>query len=193
MELSPDHLDALTEIINIGVGRAAAVLNEMTNSHVRLNVPFIKVLLPSEIEKEGDGLWDQDVSSVRMSFSGSLTGVAALVFPPKSALKLVALLTGEGYLSPDLDSLKMETLNEVGNIVINGVLGSIGNMLEKHINYSIPSYSEDTLEGLVSKQFYDSGTIIMAQADFFVETENIQGNILLIFEVNSFDAILIAL
>jgi len=41
--------DALKELINIGVGNGAEVLNQMFDSHIELNVPDIHILKPSEV------------------------------------------------------------------------------------------------------------------------------------------------
>ncbi len=44
MELTAAQLDALKELINIGIGRAAGMLNDMVNSHVSLQVPQVRIL-----------------------------------------------------------------------------------------------------------------------------------------------------
>ena len=44
MNVSPERIDALTELINIGVGRAASSLNQMCGAHVRLQVPSVAVV-----------------------------------------------------------------------------------------------------------------------------------------------------
>ena len=42
-KLTEFQFDALTEVINIGVGRAASILNEMIETHISLQIPEIKV------------------------------------------------------------------------------------------------------------------------------------------------------
>ena len=44
MDVDKESLDAITEIINIGVGRSASLLNQMTDSNIRLRVPKIFVI-----------------------------------------------------------------------------------------------------------------------------------------------------
>ncbi len=190
MKLSPDHVDTLTEIINIGVGQAGNILNEMLGSHVTLQVPIVHVLDRDELAGYLAKFNSDKLVSVQMPFSGSVSGIASLVFPPDSASNLVSLLSGERIGSLDMDALRAETLNEVGNIVLNGVMGSISNMVETHITYSIPKYSETSASGLLSRRQDFSLTIIIAEALFSVEEHDISGDILLLFEMNSLDTLL---
>lgn len=195
MNLTVDQLDTLQELVNIGVGRAASVLNEMIDCHICLQVPFIRVFSPVQMKEELENrLGVSLVSAVRLGFNGSFSGLAQLVFPTDSASKLVALLTNEEVGTPDLDAVKIGTLTEVGNIVINGVMGSMSNLLKQHLNYSLLMYLEDTVEHLLSsKQLESNTTVLLAQARFTIEQLQIAGDIILIFKVGSFDALLTAL
>lgn len=194
MNLTASHIDALKELINIGVGKAAGVLSEMVNCHIRLQVPFIKILTPQALKSEMEELGRYRVAAVKLSFKGPFAGSAALVFPPDSASKLVSVLTGEEPGTPDLDSVRVGTLNEVGNIVINGVMGSISNVLKQHINYSLPNYIEDNIDNLLtSNESETNKTVLLARTRFTIEQLHIEGDIILIFEVGSFDVLLTAI
>ncbi len=194
MKVTTEQIDALKELINIGVGRAAGVLSEMVHCHIRLQVPFIKILLPAELKNEMEELGKYRVAAVRLGFKGPFSGSAALVFPPDSASKLVAVLTGEESGSSDLDSVRVGTLSEVGNIVINGVMGSISNVLKQSINYSLPSYMEDSIDNLLMLDKPEPDvTVILARTRFTIEQLYIEGDIILIFEVGSFDSLLAAI
>jgi chemotaxis protein CheC len=190
--LEPYQMDILKEIINIGVGRAAGILNEMTKFRVILQVPFIKVLSPSSLKEEIEELGRHMIAAVRLGFKGPFSGYAALVFPPDSASKLVAVLTGEEPGTPDLDSVRAGTLGEVGNIVLNGVMGSLGNILKQNISYSLPTYVEDTIENLILTDDDNPppNTILLVRIRFTIQQLLIEGDIILIFEVGSFTALL---
>jgi chemotaxis protein CheC len=194
--LEPYQMDILKEIINIGVGRAAGILNEMTRFRVILQVPFIKVLSPFSLKEEMEELDRNIIAAVRLGFKGPFSGCAALVFPPDSASKLVAVLTGEEPGTPDLDSVRVGTLSEVGNIVLNGVMGSIGNILKQHISYSIPTYIEDTIENLLTIDTNINpppNIILLVRIRFTIQQLQIEGDIILLFEVGSFTALLSAI
>ncbi len=194
MQLTEDQLDALKELVNIGVGRATSVLNEMVDAYIKMQIPNLKVLTPQELQQQLEQQFNHDIlSAVQLSFNGSFQGIAELVFPKESASALVAILTGEEPGSPDLDSVKIGTLSEVGNIIINGVMGSISNVLKQHMNYGLPQYTEDKIDNLLSRDIQTDDAILLAQTRFTIEDLHIVGDIILIFEVRSFDALLAAI
>ncbi len=191
MNLTSEQIDALKELINIGIGRAASMLNQMVHSRVHLQVPFIKVFSLHEAEKELKRLGKDRLATVQLLFKGVFSGTAALVFPTESASNLVAVLTGEEPGSPDLDAVRAGTLSEVGNIVINGVMGTIGNMLRERIDYSFPRYAEDTIEKVLELSKLDpSSSGLLAQTRFEVKELQVEGDIILLFEVGSFNILL---
>ncbi|MBW4561037.1 MAG: chemotaxis protein CheC [Mojavia pulchra JT2-VF2] len=191
MNVTAEELDALQELINIGVGRAASLLNEMVDSHIRLEIPFVKVLTATAAYQElAARFHDDNLASVRLGFTGSFYGTAGLIFPTDSASTLVAVLTGEEPGSADLDAVKIGTLSEIGNIVINGVMGSISNVLKQRMNYTLPVYLEDTIDNLLLPANASSSKILLAQARFTIEQLEIIGDIILVFEVSTFDALI---
>jgi 1-acyl-sn-glycerol-3-phosphate acyltransferase len=75
------QLDALTEMVNIGVNRAAAGLREMVGEQVHLSVP--KVSLVSR-DKAIATLGDSETANlvgIHQVFEGDVTGRALLIFP----------------------------------------------------------------------------------------------------------------
>ncbi|MGL5061583.1 MAG: chemotaxis protein CheC [Microcoleus sp.] len=195
MELTADEIDALKELINIGVGQAAGMLNEMLQFPIELQIPEVELLTPVELQaamKERFGI--EQLSVVQLGFNGSFSGSAQLLFPTDSAVNLVSVLTGEDKASPDLDSLKISTLTEVGNMLINGVMGSIGNVLNQPLDYEVPYYTEEEIEQLLLKEeSQDYGSVLLAPAHFYVAQLEIQGDIILFFDVGSFKLLLDAI
>lgn len=195
MELTEDEIDALKELINIGVGNAAGMLNEMIQFPIQLQIPHVELLSARELQSELKKRFGIEILSVvQLGFSGSFSGNAQLLFPTESAANLVSVLTGEDKASPDLDSLKISTLSEVGNMVINGVMGSIGNVLEQPLDYDVPYYAEEEIdELLLGEQLMDSSNVLLAPAHFTIEELQIEGDILLFFEVGSLPVLLRAI
>jgi len=195
MKLSTRQLDALQELVNIGIGQAAGVLNDMIDSPIRLQIPYLQILSPIDVQEELElHLNGEQIAAVQLKFTGSFGGIAQLVFPTNSAAMLVTMLTGEEVGTHDLDSVKIGTLSEVGNIVINGVMGAISNVLQQRMNYSIPTYSEGTIASLlISGGLATDTVVLLAQTSFMIERLHIEGDIILIFNVNSFDTLLTAI
>jgi chemotaxis protein CheC len=195
MKLSARQLDALQELVNIGIGQAAGILNDMIDSPIRLQIPYLQILSPADVQSQLERHLNGDqIAAVQLKFTGSFRGIAQLVFPTNSAAMLVTMLTGEELGTHDLDSVKIGTLSEVGNIVINGVMGAISNVLQQRLNYSIPSYTEGTVASLLTSGGLSPDTVVLlAQTRFIIERLHIEGDIILIFNVNSFDTLLTAI
>lgn len=190
MNITSDQKDALQEVITIGVGQAAEVLNQMIDDHISLKAPTIKLLdLVDTSRIFGEA---EQFSSVELGFSGSLEGRASLIFPTQSALNLVALLSGETSDVPDFNSVKKGTLSEIGNIVLNCVMGELGNMVGKHLDFHIPEYTEAKRDQLFIDESNNKGERIalVCNVSFHAKQQDIQGDITLIFEMGSFRALL---
>lgn len=191
MELSTDQLDVLTEMINIGLGVSASVLNDMVQAHVQLQVPKVRVLSSGEFVAEISKESKDDLASIQLPFkSETFAGRSMLVFPTESASKLVSLLTDETQTGLDLDEERSSTLTEIGNILLNGVMGSISNVLDDKLEYSLPYFLEDSLPQLSSIEGnHECTAVIVAETHFSVLDHQIEGDILILLGTRSLDAL----
>lgn len=185
--VSEPVLDGIRELVNIGIGRAAGSLNTLTGHHVVLNVPDITISRIEELKKKKI-YPDSSYTAINQDYSGAFLGTTILIFPQKSADSLFFLLTGEKVRNQENDELWRMTLLEVGNIIVNAIMGSIMNILEEKLEYHLPQYRENSLNGLLDNdRFADSKYIIVARALFSVEGQDIQGEILLFLADQSID------
>jgi len=189
--LSSQQIDALTELINIGVGRAANVLNELTESHIVLKVPNIKLYPFEQLNKLNERFGDTPLAAVMQNFSGEYEGRAALLFPTESALDLVEGITGEVPEADDIDAIQSATLCELGNIVINALLGTISNILEGSLNFDLSEYRQDKILGLipVDKRNEQEGFVLLSEVHFLIEKLDINGHIILTFDVENLNTL----
>ena len=80
--LSELERDALTELVNIGVSRAAASLRKMVGEQVLLSVPSVEVVShATALTLIGEREELDDLVGVRQEFSGAFSGRALLIFP----------------------------------------------------------------------------------------------------------------
>ncbi|HWQ10273.1 MAG TPA: chemotaxis protein CheC [Holophaga sp.] len=189
MTLTPLQLDILQELINIGVGRAAGMLNQMVNTHIQLQVPVLKVLTPAQLAEMYAARPNSVFSAVQLTFTGEFAGISALIFPPESASKLVTVVLGNEAMPTD-PLMRSGTLQEVGNIVLNGVMGSIANILKEPLRYSPPGYIEADIASIVGA---GDGMILVARTQFSMKDHLIEGEVLIIFSLSSFDSLLTAI
>jgi chemotaxis protein CheC len=195
MYLTEMERDALKEVINLGVGYAAGSLNELVGTPISLCVPEVDILCLDEARVRATTMGWSRVASVHLAFSGPLKGNVALVFPYDSAVKLVSLLTGDEGSNSDVDGIRAATLEETGNIILNGVVGSISNLLQGKISFSIPYYSE---QGGLPARFAgtdktSAAQVVFARARFGVARQEIEGEIFLFFEMGSLESLVAAL
>ncbi len=166
--------DALTEIINIGVGYSAGILQSMLDCHIELHIPRVELLRAEDLPKH-IGL---PVASVHLGFTGYLMGDAVMLFPREAARNLAALLNQESPDSPHLDFLCGSTLTEVGNILLNGIVGTISNLLDLHLDYQVPEYSELPLQEWLNRRDGMS-SVLLVRSTISVENHPIEGELML--------------
>jgi len=184
MYISPEQLDTLQELLNISVGRAAGSLNQMLEKPIRLHIPFIQLGKMEELSQEVQKMKDATLSSVQLPFKGTFSGASCLLFPTESAKALVIALTGESEDPDTMDSLREATLTEIGNIVLNAVMGSFANILKHQLIYSVPFYQETSIQKLLQPTPSDSSEMILwAQTQFTIEEYDLTGDIMLMFGV----------
>ena len=186
MNIKSDQLDGLKELLTIGAGKAASSLHEMTGLHVTLEVPRANVCASTATGTIFGGSDQDTYAVVTMPFRGSFSGSSNLVFQIVEAVKLVGLVSDEAPRQDTLDETACGTLTEVGNILLNGVMGSVGNVLAHHLEYGVPSIAVGTGVDLKQSMLAGAAAVVLAKVRFAVKGHQVAGDILLLFEVGSF-------
>lgn len=184
MHVSEDQLDTIKELFNIGVGRAAQTLSTMLNSFIQLQVPTVEIFTNPDYSalKKRFGL--DRVSTITMDYQSSFSGSVFLMVPPESATVLVSALVDEEPGPINLDPVRAGTLCEVGNMVINSLMGSIANVLKETVNYSLPEYKEDAFENIFQERSANDDTsICIANTTMKIKELEINGNLIIVFKV----------
>lgn len=185
MNLTNEQIDVIQEIINIGVGQAANLLNSISGKHVKLQVPQIKILSLEQLADEFKDLgFNNDLSCVTLTFSGTIVGSSKLIFPTEQAAKLVYAFTDANLDELDFDEIQAETLCEIGNIVLNSLLGSLANLMNTTFSYSIPIYLTGNIDQILSSDisFSETGIILYARTHFSIEATQIEGDFILFID-----------
>ncbi len=186
MIMSLERIDALTELVSLGIGRSAEVLNLILNSHIELSAPEITILdvgkLPQALKAD-----ESNLSAVSMRYNGSMDGVTELIFKSREAGKLVDCITGEeNRMEEGLDALRAGTLCEIGNVVINSLMGAISNELDFNLTYTVPSYLEGGVDVLVAEaKLAEARAVLLAKTFFNVASLQIEGEIAIFMSLAS--------
>ena len=180
-------IDFITEMMNIGVGRAASSLSELIGCRIELTVPTIRIC---STEKCRSSLFlgeDQPETMITQTFDGVVHGRMSLCFPEQSSLALAQILSGGSMGHQDqLDVESSGILLEVGNIVLNGVMGSLSNAMKTNLVYSIPELQTASRTGvLVFQNSFRDDDILIGDVHFSVAERQIEGTIVIVFAVGS--------
>ena len=90
--------------------------------------------------------------------------------------------------------MRSGTLTEVGNVLVNSVLGTLANLLDKPLRYSSPVYEEGSALSLVTTQVHGGEPLLLlVRTGFRIRGMEIEGSLLLLFELSSFDALIAGL
>lgn len=193
MELTTTQHDALIELLNIGFGRAAASLSELTGHRVLLEVPTVSVHPIDELNRALRPLLDDQVASVHQIFSGPVGGDALLLLNHSSAGMLKELLTSEPPLPLPIDASAREVLTEVGNILLNACLGTFGNILEVQVSFSVPHLSLDTLHDVMRSLLVNQEGLryaLVVHAGFKLRHAAVTGYLVIVLSVASLDRLI---
>lgn len=184
-ELNEIERDALTEIVNVGVGRAAHRLADMVGDAVQLSVPRVE-LLTRDIAA---GLLDQQGStglvSVGQDFEGAFSGQALLLFPETNSLELVRAVVGDGMALDEIIDLEQGALAEIGNIILNGCLVCIANMLRLDLTMSLPRVMRGSGRHILAVGDGEAEPALFLTIEFGIASRNINGYITLLMDLPS--------
>lgn len=144
-----DH-DALTELFNIGLHKAAASLSELTGQRIIVDLPRLWVCPIEETHTRLREVLEGELATVHQVFMGNVSGDAVLVLEYENASRLAALLThGDVATDGRLDQSAREVLAEVGNVILSSCLSAFGDMLHVAVSFSVPRIHVESLEGLL--------------------------------------------
>ena len=184
------QIEIFKEIINIGVGKSAEVLNTMIQSHVTLNVPKIKIITYDKFSDFITYFEDEHYSVITLPFNGEIYGYSKLIMPSDHAAKLVGAFIGASGTKMDMDSLRIDILSEIGNVIINAVMGTMSNILNIHLDYIVPSYNEGTRNIIIPEEMIkNESAILFAETHFKIEKLDARGNFAIFFKVKSFNSL----
>ncbi len=180
--------DAVTELINIAIGRAAASLSELVGDELRLSVPHLEFLTPDQaaerLEADTGGA---DTVAVRQRFDGRLSGDILLIFPERRSLDLVRSMLGAEVPLDQLTDLEQEALLEVGNIILNACLGSLANQLGLAVQSSLPIYVRGRgariLDSGAERPAAASELVLFVHVDFAMLRNDINGYLAFVMDI----------
>lgn len=191
-KLSELQIDALTEIFNIGAGRAASSLSEIVGDEVKLSVPRLQLYQSSEINAEVLLLNSARLGAVKQYFSGPFNAQAMLLFTEERALEIVHDMMGSQVGIEDVAEFEQEAMCELGNIILNACLSSMADMLNLTLDSSLPEYSfgetDTILQHIISEA--DQPIMLVLHINLSIEKRLSQGSLVFLLSSTSLQELL---
>ena len=174
------HLDALTEIFNVGAGRAASSLSEIVGDEVKLSVPAVEIIKSDQVSAKVLAQGSARFGAVSQSFSGPFDAEAVLLFTEEHALEIVRDMMGSQMSIAELAEFEQEAMCELGNIILNACLSSMADMLGITLNSSLPGYTIASLAEILDRMAGETEQpyILLLHIDLAIEKRCTKGHLI---------------
>jgi chemotaxis protein CheC len=193
--MSPNAVDtdALTELFNIGLHRAAASLSDLTNQRVIVDLPRLWVCPVAELRSALSKLVDGELATVHQIFGGVVSGDAVLLLEYERAAELAKVMTdGQVAAGGQLDLSAREVLTEVGNIVLGACLSAFGNILKVSVTFAVPRIHIESLDGLLRSLHIEADEVqyaMVATTRFKLSGTEVGGYLIIVIGLSSLQLI----
>jgi len=183
------HIDALSEVFNIGAGRAAASLSDIVGEEVKLSVPQVEICSTTEISAKTTMMGTDRFGAVHQTFSGSFEADAILLFTEEHALEIVRDMMGSQISLEDLPEFEQEAMCELGNIILNACLSAMADVLNIPLNCSLPDYTVASTEEIFRRVCEDPGQpfVMLLHIDLAIEKRHSEGHLIFLMSSTSLE------
>lgn len=185
-ELTDLEEDALIEIFNIGMGRSAAVLNQIGNEEIAIDIPKLHLVRTEEAITKLLQQRLEPVSAVKQSFAGDFSGQAMLLFNQKDGLKLVRRLLADSVPLESLSELEQDSPSEIGNIILNACFGTVINFLNADIEIQMPVFRQGRISDIYDQDGENDWSLYL-EVRFSLPSESIERSVALVMGVRSLE------
>ena len=190
--------DILKELFNISVGRAAGILSDIVGQKIHLNVPNVKILKASSESYAIDEYISMKKNGTLMvstlSFKENYTGKASLIFSAEKMKKFISLcLQEEQSDSDDMDfnDVDFDIIKEIGNIILNCIIGETGNLLNISFKYTLPEVRLfNAMEFKYDYRNTDNVYVLILYITFVIGDTEIEGAIIVDLSLHSINDLL---
>lgn len=194
LDLTPNQLDALREIGNIGAGNSATALSQVINTRIDMNVPKV-ALVPLTDVPDMVGGPDSIVVGLFLRVYGKAPGNILFLLPQKSAYNLVDTLMGRPHgETKQLDQMDQSALMEIGNILSGAYLNAFFTFTGLTMLPSIPALAMDMAGAILNIVLVQLGqmgdTALVIETEFLSEDDGINGHFFLVPDPGSLSTII---
>ena len=191
LRLTPEQMDVLAEMLNIGIGRSASALSDMVNQEVYLSAPQLEFVPRKEIITHFDSRGgDHGPAILEQSFSGPFSGKSLMIFSNDQATELVrTILPATDTKDPGtIDLLEHDALTEVGNLILTHSISGIADLCKTEIGVSLVTCHHGDLDALLGRT--DDDLLLLLRVNFSLATTRVRGDLVFILDVAKMSVII---
>jgi chemotaxis protein CheC len=179
--------DALAELSNVAMARAATSLRQMVKTEVLLSVPTVEIMTPANAAQAIAKPGNPNLVAIRQDFTGAFSGRALLIFPETTSLELVRVVVGRELPLEDIVDLEDEALAETGNIILNSWISTLANLLKQKLAMSLPHVIRRDQQHIFEGAGSHTSAVLFLRIRFEIREQEIGGYVALIMDIPSID------
>ncbi len=187
VKLDADQLDALSEVFNIGVGKAAAAMSSLVGDEVLLSVPHVSLLTVSEAAQELNAA-NPRLYAVRQPFDGHFKGDALLIFPSEKSLEIVRIVAGGSVSESELSHLERDAMAEVGNVMLSACIAALADLLDNEFDVSAPDVDIGDGRAILRTRIQNH-LVVFLHIRFELKTSEIEGFVVFVLNTTSLESL----
>jgi chemotaxis protein CheC len=179
--------DALGELANLAMARAAMSLRQMVHAEVLLSVPTVEIMSPAAAADVVSRPGNPSLVAIRQDFSGPFAGRALLIFHETTSLELVRIVVGRQLSLEDIVDLEDEALAETGNIILNSWVSTLANLLKQRLSMSLPMVVRHHRGQIFESADPQTAAILFLHIRFETRQHEISGYVALMMDIPSIE------
>lgn len=190
IKLTPEQLDMLKELGNIGSGHAITALSELINDRVDVSLTAVNIIpfwkIPDLFENpntEAFGIYSEIIGKPDLSI--------IQIFTKVSVINLINILNDEDHIEiedvrsiQELDDFTRSIISEIGNILAGNYASALANLLSIKLVPEVPKLALDNLNAMldtiIAKHSLNSDYTIIVKTKIQVKEIELNGTLCLV-------------
>ncbi len=180
MHFSELECEFLKEIFNQGAQRSLESLQLLTkdSTEIEISVPQVEAMALESMITALDEKHSTPAVSVKENFTGALEGWVTLILSEESSQNIIDRFIGDRFKNQSVSIIREDCLKEVGNILLNACLHTVGNFFEIDLTPTFPELLRGNWRELFANAQDSSNEVyILIDVDFNSYQTEIQGNL----------------
>ena len=150
-----------------------------------LSVPKVSVVTRLQLVTELENQGCERLCAVRQGYAGIFETDAVLMFPVDQSLLLVQMMVGSDVPLEQLGEMEKDALAEVGNILLNGVVGSMADLLHMQFEGSLPEVEQGSAAQVLGFDTNLTDKVLNLEVEFDIASHEIKGFIAFMLDIKS--------